>query len=251
MTTTASKNLDLASLFGTVAKTLNQNKSTLNEADTYNHDHGDNMAQIFEVITQAMKEKSSADPADQLAYASELLRKQSSSGSAKIYSEGLSDAAKQFSGKSSLTTDNIAQLVSLLMGVSSGAASSTANTAQGGDLLGTLLGSLSGTAANDASTGSQSGGEDVLGSLLNSLTGTADSTAGANQNAQDGIDLGDVLNAGMAFMQAKQSGGSNLQAIMSALSSSKVGTQDYRKQSGALVANTLLNAVAKMTQSNK
>jgi hypothetical protein len=247
MATTASKNLDLASLFGTVAKTLNQNKSTLNEADTYNHDHGDNMAQIFEVITQAMKEKSSADPADQLAYASELLRKQSSSGSAKIYSEGLSDAAKQFSGKSSLTTDNITQLVSLLMGVSS----STANNAQDGDLLGTLLGSLTGTAASDASSGSQSGGGDVLGSLLNSLTGTADSTAVTNQNAQDGLDLGDVLNAGMAFMQAKQSGGSNLQAIMSALSSSKMGTQDYRKQSGALVANTLLNAVAKMTQSKK
>jgi hypothetical protein len=247
MATTASKNLDLASLFGTVAKTLNQNKSTLNEADTYNHDHGDNMAQIFEVITQAMKEKSSADPADQLAYASELLRKQSSSGSAKIYSEGLSDAAKQFSGKSSLTTDNITQLVSLLMGVSS----SIANNAQDGDLLGTLLGSLTGTAASDASSGSQSGGGDVLGSLLNSLTGTADSTAVTNQNAQDGLDLGDVLNAGMAFMQAKQSGGSNLQAIMSALSSSKMGTQDYRKQSGALVANTLLNAVAKMTQSKK
>ena len=49
--------LDLANLFQTVTGTLSQNRETLNEADTYNHDHGDNMVDTFEVITQAMKEK--------------------------------------------------------------------------------------------------------------------------------------------------------------------------------------------------
>lgn len=224
MTTSNSSAIDLASLFGTVAKTLTQNRSALNEADTYNHDHGDNMEQIFTVISQAMKEKSSASPADQLEYASQILRKQSSSGSAQIYSEGLSDAAREFSGKSALTADNITQLVQLLMGAAPAAASST-GTSSGGDLLGSLLGSLTGAAEPAASQ--------------------------STQGAQDGIDLGDILNAGMAFMQAKQQGGSNLQAIMNALSSSKMGSENYRAQSGALVANTLINAVSKMVKTSK
>jgi hypothetical protein len=230
MTTNA---IDLVSLFGTVAKTLNQNKSALNEADTYNHDHGDNMAQIFNLITQAVGEKNGATPADQLKYASQILSQQSSSGSAKIYSEGLSDAAKEFSGKSALTSDNIAQLVQLLLGAAPAAA----------------------TPASTPTTDSSSAGGDVLGSLLGSLLGGDTGTSAPAQNsqgAQDGIDLGDILNAGMAFMEAKQSGESNLQAIVNALTaSSKVGTQDYRAQSGALVAQTILSAVTQLASAKK
>ena len=39
----ASKSIDLSKLFGSVAKTMAQNKADLNAADTYNHDHGDHM----------------------------------------------------------------------------------------------------------------------------------------------------------------------------------------------------------------
>jgi len=43
-----------------------------------------------------------------------------------------------------------------------------------------------------------------------------------------------------------------MDALMSALtSSSKVGTQDYRAQSGALVANALLQAVSTMVTAKK
>ena len=53
-------------------------------------------------------------------------------------------------------------------------------------------------------------------------------------------------------MQAKQSGGSNMDAILSALvGSSKVGTQDYRAQSGTLVANTLMKVISQMTKAKK
>ena len=76
-------NIDLLSLFNNVSGVLQKNKTSLNKADDHNGDHGDNMVQTFEMITQAMKEKSGADPADQLAYASQLLRK-SKSGSAKL-----------------------------------------------------------------------------------------------------------------------------------------------------------------------
>ena len=56
-----------------------------------------------------------------------------------------------------------------------------------------------------------------------------------------------MLQAGMAFAQAKQSGRTNLDAILSAImASSKMNTSPARSQSGALVANTLLQALGKM-----
>ena len=62
------------------------------------------MVEIFEVITQAMKDKKGANPADQLAYASDILRRKQS-GSAQVYANGLAQASQQFQGKS-VTTDN-------------------------------------------------------------------------------------------------------------------------------------------------
>jgi len=53
----ATKGVDLAKVFGAVAKTLGENRDSLNQADDYNHDHGDHMVQTFDVITRAMKEK--------------------------------------------------------------------------------------------------------------------------------------------------------------------------------------------------
>ena len=49
--------INLAKLFSTVAGTLSEQKDTLNKADSYNHDHGDNMVEIFTVISQAMQAK--------------------------------------------------------------------------------------------------------------------------------------------------------------------------------------------------
>ena len=215
MVTSKTANVDLVKLFGTVAKAMSQNQTSMNEADTYNHDHGDNMVQIFEVITQAMKEKKSASPADQLAYASEILRKKSNSGSAQIYSEGLKDAAQQFTGKKTINLENAMQLVQLLLGSAGGSTGSSGSI--GGDLLGSLLNNLG---------GQQSG-----------------------SGQQSGIDLGDILNVGMTLLQNKQSGGSGLDSILGTLvSSSKVGSEDYRAQSGTLVANTLINAISQMAK---
>lgn len=107
--------IDLQSIFKSVTATLMESQSDLNQADSHNSDHGDNMVQIFEVITQAMKDKAGASPADQLAYASEILRKQTKSGSAKLYAQGLSQAAEQFQGQK-LDSGNALQLIQSLLG---------------------------------------------------------------------------------------------------------------------------------------
>lgn len=247
---TATKSIDLSKLFGTVAKTLAQNKTQLNTADTYNHDHGDHMVEIFEVITQAMKEKQNALPADQLAYASQLLRAKSQSGSAQLYAEGLSDAASQFQGAKSINPNTAMTLIQTLLG-----AQGSVPTSSGGsnDMLGNLLVGLMGAQqpAQQQAVETQTGGTgDMLGSLLGGLMGGGQTSQAQGQPAGDGkIDIGDLLNAGMAFAQTKQSGGSNMDAILNAVvSSSKMGDSAHRSQSGALVANTLMQVVGQMAK---
>lgn len=239
----ATSSVDLAKLFGTVAKTLVQNQAALNAADDYNHDHGDNMAEIFNVVTQAVKAKSGATPAQQLAYASQLLQQKTTSGSGKLYAETLSDASAKLGKAKAVTPDNAMTLVQALLGASDTVPTqSTGSAGAGADLLGSLLGGLSSTTSGS----STDTGADMLGSLLGSLSGTG--TASSSTQQQGGVDIGTLLNAGMAFAQAKQSGRSNLDAVLNAvMASSKMNTSTARSQSGALVANTLLQALGKMT----
>jgi hypothetical protein len=127
-------NIDLLSLFKSVTGALQDNRESLNKADEYNANHGDNMVEIFDVITQAFSKKGGADPADQLAYASKLLGKKKS-GSAQAYSQGLSQASNQFQGKQ-VTQDNAMQLIQTLLGA--GEPLPSTNPLEG--LLGGLLG---------------------------------------------------------------------------------------------------------------
>jgi hypothetical protein len=236
--------LNLANLFQSVAGSLTAQKENLNAADAYNHDHGDNMVQVFNVISQAMQAKQNATPADQLAYASELLRQQQS-GSAQLYAQGLSQASKEFQGQQQVTPDNTINLIQALLG---GGQASTAQP-QGGisDLLGSLLGG--GTMAaqqpqgGQASTAQPQGGlGDLLGSLLGG--GAPAQQQPQAQQAPAGLDVGDLLNAGMSFMNTKSQGGSTVDALVNALvSGSAMGNSQHRSQSGAVVVNSILQAI--------
>ena len=206
-----SQDLDLASLFGAVTGNLLENRETFNQADTYNHNHGDNMVEIFRVITEAMETKRNADPADQLAYASDLLRQRSQSGSASMYADGLAQASQQFEGRA-VTPDDATTLVKALLGGSQAQAHPQSQPSS-----------------------------DLLGSLLSSLTGAKP------DKSQDALDVGDLLTAGMAFLDSKQRGESNVGALVDALvSSTQAGQSPHRAQSGALVANTLFQLFGSM-----
>lgn len=290
----ATQSVDLAKLFGTVATTLLENKDALNKADTHNHDHGDNMVEIFQAVTQAVQQKQAATPSEQLAYASQVVQSKSQSGSAKLYAEGLQSAATKLKGKKAVTTDNAVTLLQALMGTQtkvtpqtlqsqaqaaygsgSGAdllgsllggmtgSGQSAQAADAGDLLGSLLGGMGGTGQQPASSGAggdllgsllgglagtsaapaeQDAGADLQGSLLGGLTGT---TTGKKQTSK--IDVAMLLKAGMAFMAAKQSGSTGMEALLQAImAGSRVGNQGYRAQSGTLVASTLLQTLAAM-----
>jgi hypothetical protein len=222
------RGLDLSALFGVAAQALAANQASLNQADTDNQNHGDNMVQAFTMISQVMAGQKDAPPAQQLSQASQYLAQNGTSGSAHVYAQGLAQAAQQFQGQSAVTPENAMLLIQSLLG---GGQPSAAQT--GGDLLGSLLGG--GQAASP--------GGDLLGSLL----GGEQPASQAGSQQADGIDLGDLLNAGMTFMNAKQQGQGNVQAGLAALmAAGPMGQKPHRQQSGQLVANALLQAISGM-----
>ncbi|MCJ7532681.1 MAG: dihydroxyacetone kinase subunit L [Anaerolineales bacterium] len=205
------QNLDLGSLFQAVTRNLLENQNVLNQADTYNHDHGDNMVQIFKMITEAMETKQGADPADQLAYASELLRQRSRSGSAKMYADGLSQASQQFQGKN-VTPDNVLTLIQTLLGTQQ--AQSPQQPLPSGNVLDTLISSF---------------------------------TGGQQDTGQNPININDILTAGMAFLNNKQQGKDNLESLVNALvTTTQAGQTPHRAQSATLVANTMLQMLGSL-----
>ncbi|HEX6033653.1 MAG TPA: hypothetical protein VFY83_04430 [Anaerolineales bacterium] len=204
---------DLAGIFNVAAKTLAANRSTLNQADAENQNHGDNMVQAFKMISQAMATQRGAPPSDQLRYASEYLGQHANNGSAHVYAQGLAQAAQQFQGQQAITPDNALLLIQSLLG--GGQQSSSQGSA---DLLGSLLG---GQQAEQIQQVQQS----------------------------QGIDLAALLSAGMTFMSAKQQGQDNVQAALTALmSSGPMAQRPHRQQSGQLVANALLQTIAGMAK---
>jgi hypothetical protein len=221
--------MDLSSLFNVAAQALAANQASLNQADTENQNHGDNMVQVFNMISQVMANQQGTSPSQQLSSASQYLAQNGASGSAQVYSQGLAQAAQQFQGQPAVTPENAMTLIQSLLGGGQQPAA-----AQGADLLGSLL----------DGGGSTSQGVDLLGSLLG---GQSAPQAGTQQ--QDGIDIGDILNAGMNFLNAKQQGQDNLHAALSALmSAGPMAQKAHRQQSGQVVANALLQVVAGMAK---
>ena len=212
-----SKSVNLANMFGAVTKELAANRQELNRADDYNHDHGDNMVEIFDTITKAAKAKKTAEPSEQLAYAAERLGQQSSSGSAQIYQQGLVKASQEFKGKK-LDSNNLMSLVSTLMGADK-PAKPAAQTGSS-DMLGSLLTGMMGGGTGQSGGGpdlanllgggqtgkpeAQSGSAGMLGSLLTGMMG-----GGAGQSGE-APDLADLLGGGQTGKPAAQSGSGDM-----------------------------------------
>lgn len=243
----AQSSIDLAGLFGTVTQALAQNQQSLNQADDYNSDHGDNIVRTFETITGALQKKQGSSASTALAYAAKQLSKSSTSGSGKLYAQNLNQAAAQFKGKQIDQRGALDLLQTLIGGgqapAQGGSAAQGAQPqapAQGGmdDLLGALLGGMTGGQAQ-AQPASQGGAGDLLGALLG---GGQTSSQGSGQS---GLDLGDLLTGAMAFMQARQSGGNTMTALVQAfMAASGMGNSAGRQQSTQIVVNSFLQALS-------
>jgi hypothetical protein len=204
--------LDLLQLFTAASKTLTKNQDSLNQADAGNHDHGDNMVQAFDLITGALRSNQGGSASDQLASAAKALLQNATSGSSKVYAQGLSQAAQQFQGQN-INAGNVGQLLQTLLGA------------------GTV----------EAPQPQQSGG-DILGGLLSTLVGGGQQQSGGGGN----IDAGSLLNAGLSYMQSKQQGKGDVEALINAVVGSSPMSQDpHRAQSATLITQAFLALASK------
>jgi hypothetical protein len=275
------QSVDLTKVFSEVTKTLKANKQDLNTADTYNKDHGINMVKTFSTITKALTEKKGSEQGEALAYAAQVLSKKTASGSSQLYAKGLQQAAQQVRGKN-IDANTGVQLLQALLSAGQTPNQSTPQSGAGdllssllgggqnssqsggmGDLLGSLLGGGHSGSQTDESanagdflgnllSGGQSsqpasGSGDLLSSLLGGLTGSQQNQQSGGLS--DGLDIGDLLTAGMAFMQSKQSGADTMNSLVAAfVAASGMGKTQHRQQSTQLVANSFLQALKKFAK---
>jgi hypothetical protein len=205
---------DLIKMFGSALELLSNNKKDLNKLDGHNGNHGDNMVQIFDVIKSALSDKKDEPVERSLSHAAKQVRK-INSGSAQAYAGNLEEAANQVKGNKL----DVAQVATLLT---------------------TLLG------AGQAAKAEPEQKADPLGSLLGGLLG-----GGEKETSQEAPDWGSLLlQGGMAFMQAKQSGDDTVGAGMKALlSASSLGQSEHRQQSATLITEGLLSVLPELLKS--
>jgi hypothetical protein len=210
---------DLSDLFGVALQAMTANRQEINALDGHNGNHGDNMVENLRLITDSLQEKSSQTPAEALGYASQRLQSQGHGGTSQYYATGLSQAAEQLQGRSSLDGNDVTSLLQVLLG----AIPSQGHQPQpqaGGSVLEQVLGMASGQPPQDGS-----------------------------------LDMDDVLNvllpAGLAFLQAKQSGADTTtaagQALMGALTGGQMNPLQAgtpRAAAGGLIAQSILQALA-------
>lgn len=212
----------MASLFQAVTQTMHENQARLNEADNYNHDHGDNMVDVFSTITKAIEQKPRSSPDKQLAHASKVLRKSSTSGSAAMYSDSLLNASKTM-GRDGLTLENAMPFLQTLLGGSVAQPPQPVATpakparpakrpakprpGEQQDTLSTLLAGMDnaqqlpqGSAPQTASTG----GGDLLSTLLGQMTASSQAPSQAQPQTASGGDLLSTLLGGMGEVSAPQ-----------------------------------------------
>jgi hypothetical protein len=207
------KDLDLSSIMQSVTEKLSDSKDELNQADSYNHDHGDHMVQIFNLIQNAVSDKKDQPVADQLQYASQVVEKEAHSGSAQLYAQNLSTAAQKFSG-TSLNTDTVGVLIQSLLG------------------------------AEKPKPAAKPKPQGFLTTLLSGLMGSA-----PKEEVDDGLGIDDLLQAGLSFYQSKQEGDDPMQALLGSLmATSPMGQSSHREQSGSLIVSTIMDFLKSMNK---
>jgi len=209
---TGSPRTDLAVLFQAALDCLVEQQQVLNQADEFNHDHGDHMVEIFQAAVEAARQEDQTDLAEAMEKASLALRGLAGNGSASVYARGLEQFARQFR-QHNISLDDL--------------------LAYGQNLL------REEDQPEQAARGSVPPGT-VLKALVSGLTSWSQSENGKAQT----LSLGALFELGMAYLQARGRGGSRAEILAdAAASASPLGALPHRHQSGKLAIQSLLQAM--------
>ncbi|MBN1920351.1 MAG: DAK2 domain-containing protein [Anaerolineae bacterium] len=248
----------LAQLFGAALQRVAAQREEINALDGYNGNHGDNMVQNLQVITDALTVQGDKPPAEALRYAGQALQVQGRGGTSQFYSQGLGQAAEKLQGHTALEQGDVMTLIQSLLGAVPAAANpQEGQTVQ--SVLDMVLGMAGMGGAQEAQPAPAPEPEPTLGGgvmdMLKGLIGLSPAPAPTPQPSvvpqDDGFDMGDVLErllpAGLAYLQAKQAGADSSQAIQQALAKALLGGQTQsastpRAAAGSLIAQSMLQA---------
>jgi len=150
--------------------------------------------------------------ADGMDHAAQLLREQTDNGSAQVYASGLEQMALQFRKYG--------------VGLS--------------DLIGYIRGAL---VEGEKDKGGAAGGGEVLKALTAGLVAW-EQTEREGEPKDKLLDMGTLFEFGMAYLQAKQRGGSRVEVLADAAASvSPLSSVPHRYESGKMAIQALLQAI--------
>ncbi len=215
---------DLGNLFGTALNTLRSHSQQVNDLDSYNRNHGDNMVNNLDVITQALRSQANQPPAAALESAARRLHEQGRGTTSQYYARGLTKAAGQVRGKTALNKNDVSNLTH------------------------TLLGSVPARGGYYAQSQPAQAPTSVLDTLLGLAGSATQARAPVRTGGSDGFGLDDLMVAGARYLQAKQAGSDDMSAIAQAAVGAFTGSQpqqNYSPQSaaGGLIAQSVLGAL--------
>ena len=208
----------LAPIFSAVGQALEQNRLSINQDDTVNHNHGDHMVEIFRVATQAAVEIPESDLADVMDHTAGRLEGLQTNASAQVYARGLHQIAGQMRLRQ-ISLD---------------------------DLVRTVQGALREEKSEPVSrqpAGEQSHKGSVLKALLSGLAGWS-RIEEDKEDTDTPLDFSSMFEFGMAYMQAQQHYDSRIDILAdAAVSASPLGKNPYRHRSGMIVVRAMLKAM--------
>jgi hypothetical protein len=183
---------------------LRHTPAALNPADAFNGNHGDHMIEIFQVASNAAQAQQGAGLAQAMLSAADQLDELPANGSARLYAIGLRQVGEQFQ-KYGITLDDLVSYVNSALDESPDDSGQKLNAARSGEVLKALVAGIAGW-------------------------GPA-----ASGQANAGLNMGALFEFGMAYLQAKQRGGSRIEVLSDAAASvSPLRDTPHRYVSGKL-----------------
>ena len=206
----------LAPLFQAVGEALHQNQLALNQADSYNGNHGDHMVEIFTIAANAAEEMSSSSLPEAMEHAAALLLQLPENGSAQVYAHGLEQIAEQFRSRQLELDDLLTHVRKALSDKEQPETHGESNATKSGEVLKALMASL-------VNWGRIERGQPI---------------------SDRPLDMGTLFEFGMAYLQARQHGGERAEVLADAATSvSPLSSVPHRYQSGKLAILALLQAI--------
>ena len=162
------QNIDVATLLGSIASMVSQDEAKIDQIDAREGKgtHGTRVAQAFKMAARAAQEADTQDAGAQFAAAAQAMREKGKGRAIGYYANGLEQAAAQFSGKQSISANDLGSLLDALAGgVQQG------NPAQPGQ--GTMLDAILPAARTymDAQQGGVSNSQAALDALKSAASG--------------------------------------------------------------------------------